>query len=917
MSIATPESISAASLCERLQDRQLLLTVNNRLADAWRQHYDQWMLTQGKSVWETPRIQPLGRWMQDSYSRLLQSGHEYRLLLEAIQEKLLWSEIIAEDEAAQLIMQPESIARQVMQAWQLTRQWQIPMGAIKNFGLAESAAMADWSRQFEARCDAQGWLSASSLPDVICSALQQSKLAAPPNLLFSGFQDPNRQHEQLWQSLAETGCTLNHIQNPPRNRHLQQKQCIDFSDEIRSAANWARDLLLQGKSHIAVVIPALNEQRENVVQVFEEVLHPERQGGLPPYQKRDLFGLSLGLPLDAFPLVSDAFALLDLLQPRFSLRSLERTLQSVYLSADKSFAGIEHASLLLQLKRHGRTSWTLRSLVNYLQRNQQGHGKAALEKLTALLESVAKLPSKQAARDWSELFANCWTAMGWPGARTLNSNEYQQSQRLLKLLNEFRRLSAVKSQMSISMATRLLRQMARETVFQSQSQQAPVQVFGMLEAAGQQFDYLWLTGLDDRVLPPSTSPNPFIPLALQRQYKLPHCSSERDLDYARGLLSGFINDSETTVLSFAARDGDIELRPSPLLSMLAEMGFDCESESSTVDSGYTAQQPLTMFTLETYIDQQLPALPENQPVSGGSGVITAQAGCPFMAAARYRLNAEKPETEVDGVSPMLRGTQVHDILYRLWQKLQNLSSLKQLDDAELQSLINEQVKDILNKAAIDRPDLYQPRFLELETTSLNRLLFSWFDLEKQRQDNFSVVSMEETASISVGGLLLKTKADRIDQLDNGERIIIDYKTGASASSRSWSSETVSEPQLPLYSLVENEQLTALTLARVHEQNAGFDGISRKEKLLQGVNIVKPSEILTTYLADKDSENVDELWRALRQHWQTQLNLTGESFRRGDARINPSNCQYCPYPSLCRKHELPEVFSADDFNGETA
>lgn len=54
--------------------------------------------------------------------------------------------------------------------------------------------------------------------------------------------------------------------------------------------------------------------------------------------------------------------------------------------------------------------------------------------------------------------------------------------------------------------------------------------------------------------------------------------------------------------------------------------------------------------------------------------------------------------------------------------------------------------------------------------------------------------------------------DRVDQLEDGRRIIIDYKTGAAIDTKNWASERLSEPQLPIYAaLASSEPVAAVVL----------------------------------------------------------------------------------------------------------
>ena len=61
-----------------------------------------------------------------------------------------------------------------------------------------------------------------------------------------------------------------------------------------------------------------------------------------------------------------------------------------------------------------------------------------------------------------------------------------------------------------------------------------------------------------------------------------------------------------------------------------------------------------------------------------------------------------------------------------------------------------------------------------------RVLANWLDLEARRLP-FSVAQVEKDQQWQRGALMLKLRLDRIDALDDGRKVIVDYKTGASAA----------------------------------------------------------------------------------------------------------------------------------------
>ena len=73
----------------------------------------------------------------------------------------------------------------------------------------------------------------------------------------------------------------------------------------------------------------------------------------------------------------------------------------------------------------------------------------------------------------------------------------------------------------------------------------------------------------------------------------------------------------------------------------------------------------------------------------------------------------------------------------------------------------------------ERPTTLSGRFAEIEKQRLVRLARAWLEQEKLRA-SFSVVATEDKRRVEIGGLVLTTRLDRVDQLADGQRIVIDY-----------------------------------------------------------------------------------------------------------------------------------------------
>ena len=82
------------------------------------------------------------------------------------------------------------------------------------------------------------------------------------------------------------------------------------------------------------------------------------------------------------------------------------------------------------------------------------------------------------------------------------------------------------------------------------------------------FDHLWVMGLHDGVWPPAAGPDPFIPLALQRERGMPHSDPERERAWAGRVTEQLGAAAPEVIFSFPGRDGAEELACSPLIAGL-------------------------------------------------------------------------------------------------------------------------------------------------------------------------------------------------------------------------------------------------------------------------------------------------------------------------------------------------------------
>jgi len=439
-----------------------------------------------------------------------------------------------------------------------------------------------------------------------------------------------------------------------------------------------------------------------------------------------------------------------------------------------------------------------------------------------------------------------------------------------------------------------LRRMAADTLFQPETPAVPVQVLGVLEAAGMVFDHLWVMGLSDEAWPMPPRPNPFISLQLQSRAEVPNASPASALQLAQRLTAEWLSGAAEVVLSHPRREADQVLAASPLIAHVAE---DEPEVPKYATWRATVQRAAKV---ERLVDTRAPAFAADQSARGGARLVKNQAACPFRAFAIHRLGAEGIESPHAGLDARERGTLVHRMLAAVWSELKTKRALIALTDAELEARLAKAADEAIAGERHRRPATLSGRFADIEKARLVRLANAWLEHERARGD-FTVLQVEDKRTVGVGPLKLDLRLDRVDETDDGTRIVIDYKTGR-ASLASLLQPRPDEPQLPLYVIGAEADATAAAFAQVSADEMRFVGLAREEGVLPGVKT--PAEV-----------GAQPGWAEQVAFWRAELErLTGE-FASGHAAVDPKHrpqtCRECDLQPLCRVHERDERRPSED------
>ncbi|HSW49278.1 MAG TPA: PD-(D/E)XK nuclease family protein, partial [Bryobacteraceae bacterium] len=697
---------------DALRSGATLVTAGARLTRQISQEYDRQHAREGRASWETPDVLPWTSWLERCWNTSVRmGGAPGKVLLAREQEEVLWQRIVEDSRLGGGLLSSSGAAAEALKAYGLLHSWLLPLKDPSFLLFDDPAEFRSWAMEFERLQDANNWLSSARLEHEVGCLVERGNCPAPARLIYAGFDQLTPAQRRLLGALGAAGCEVEELPFPAAPRPAVSRVGIRESKaEFRAAAEWARCRLLAApKARIGVVIPELTSVLPAVERIFEDVLHPSiGLGGRAP---RRAYHLSAGQAISEIPVVAAALRILALGGRTLTGAEAGRLLRTPFLAGSGEELGAR-ALVDAELRRRGLFEVSLAALA----RAAADTAPELSRRLLSLRSLLSALPERQGASVWSRDFSRLLRAAGWPGDRTPDSFEYQAIERWHVLLSDFAAIEAVAGPMDYASALAGLGHIAAQARFAPADEGAPIQVMGILEAAGSGFDHMWVTGLEDRSWPPPPRPSPFLPGPLQRARGLPHSSAEGQLSYAQRVTARLVTSAPEVVVSYPLRDADSDLRPSPLIRHVPEAASPGEAPDRLKILRRSHPE------LEQQEDSSAPRLPEGTLQRGGTGVIEKQAACPFRAYAEYRLGGRELEEPSIGFNAQERGQMVHSALELFWGEVKSHEALMALAEGDLDALVSRSVRMAVENRVRGRGVESMPRVQSLERDRLERLL---------------------------------------------------------------------------------------------------------------------------------------------------------------------------------------------------
>ena len=872
-------------LISRIESGFTLLTPNVRLARRIKSAWNDLQAEQGATAWEPLRIYPLESWLLARWRDSVRLGITAdRLIMNEPEALFLWRLAIEQSQAATgdfSLLQDSAAAELANQARERLIRWRLDYldGSHRQaFDLeADCASFLAWSAQFQALIDEKGMLTSG---DCFTQLLQAADgLTATPLLLLEFDDMP----PLLRACVDALGSPVEFVAAGDAVARCSAKRFTDRRMELAGAARWACEVSVgEPQARVGIVLSDMAADRT----AMEYLLRREFDCLGDNYTSLPV-NFSTGITLDRAPVVRDAMAVL-----RLGLRELDADtpaalVRSPFLQLPDRDAPAT-VRLLRQVSASGKSVIEVAD-IRYLASREtveapQGtrFGQYLLSMSTQRSLRDSHLPSR-----WLEPINTVLDTWGWPGEGPLDSLEYQQVRLWHDTQENLAAFDRITGPLSLVGVLDLLQRLLASAASQPQTADSLVQVLGPLEAAGLEFDHLWLCGLQASQWPAAPRPSPFIPGALQRQFHMPHSTAEREWAIAEGLMRQYQCGTGELVASYAVQLDGVEEMPSALIAHW-DMA-DVEEPEQPGGDWQSAAQTLVVEILQD-IQAPVPGAHELARLRGGSALLEDQAQCPFRAFARRRLGVEPLGETVQGVSAASRGSLLHRALHLLFEQITDSDALAATTGEGEVALVQTVIGQALDE--LPRTGLTAPPggWRNLEALRLERLLRQWLAVERQREA-FRVAATEQELTLQLEALELRLRVDRIDLMPDGSTLVLDYKAGI-CQIGDWLGDRPTKPQLPLYAIASGETSTALSFARLRVDECAFVGVG-EQPVATGIR----SDIGKLV---RGGWEVDS-WEGLVTFWRQRLQMIAQEFLAGQASVQPQKnaCNWCGLEPLCR------------------
>ena len=808
-----------------------------------------------QTAWPSPPILPFRQWLREQFEAAAEADPALRDrgLLSSLQTSRLWQRVIDESGAGAQLISSVSVAGWARDtARKLYQYGAAPDDIPSDEWKSDSSAFPAWHRRYQNLLREHGWID----PDQLLYTLNRSVAGSPVSDLI--WLDPpaiTPEVSRLNERWTALGRQVGIVRPDGHKASVQALMAASSVDELKLMIDWvARQLAIEPCCRLAVICPDLDSRRDEFETTFS----------------RELGSVALRFPrgfsVADSGLFGSAVSALRLITPGADFSIVSRWLRSPYFADQQSDYRFRASRLERQLRSDPRLQRDFGTA--YRQYGLRGELLRQLPEAAAALDSIfERLPRRATPTAWAQVWQSCLRLLDWHGFSSALNDSLRSSWD--NAWARFAELTPVIGSLDCVAALREFEHLLGQETSYERMRPEGVHFFDSIRDVGPGYAGVWHCGFADRVWPQRVPANPLLRREIRKRLGMPGADSATDLAQANVELEYLLQRAPQAVFSCPLRVLDQPQVPNPRFNDWTK------SKTAAAAPAITGREGLTAEEIEVVPDPA-PSLAATI-IPGGARTLDLQSACPVRAFISARLGAEPLESPVRGIDPRLRGIVLHralELLFAHKDPKDRTERLEQSVNAALEQLV-------------PGSDLSWMTQIEAERIRTLRVIEALLDTDTAR-DPFTVTAREQPTEIELAGCRLRCRVDRIDQLGDGQCILLDYKTGR-VSVSDWFGERPGNLQLPLYTMAPEPTVAAIALVTLSAQRAEYRAAGPAAKALPGRHQLTSAEE----------------WDQQLGLWREQLTSLAEEFRAGDVRIRLAGAEQAdgPYAALTRIRSL--------------
>lgn len=890
------------------QPGTLILTSGGRLARHLKHRYRESKMAAGNNGWVPPDILSLNAWIREAWNMTWPLMRP----LSHLSCLALWKEASSRVPPPEPFLPNLKLFQVLDEAYTVLVRHGLPTEGPS----VPTTPLIQWRQEimqtFEALAkDLKGFHSAL-LPVHLARAVRQGAVRLPAAIVLAAFEAPAPVEESLFDSLA-SACPLRRLDLPAGAP--EKVEGVVTPSRTEEVAWLTQQLVMDAQAvplnRIGVVVPNTEIYVPYMKQAFGETI------GEPFGQTASSYNISIGTPLMERSLVQAG-----LLPLRFWAQGEPRTLLlSILLSpyySQWAAIGRDRIARADRVWREHCLDAGLSSLLHVLLSQSpelftlvNGGQQTLEEALGAFVQASARTGA-----EWVRTLETFWEGTGFPvTSDEADTGAWQHLKTILPRIREDLKTTFMSLGDFIGVLQHLL---SEEIVHIRGSEEAGIQVLGLIESRGLSFEKLYVLGLSDGSLPRPVRPLPF--LDVWERHKVQGATAESQFTFALEAFRHLLACAPDVTLTRPEEEAAEPLAPSPFWAQTV-----AEETHHAIDLW---NKPDRVWARAAWLQQakkglKRPAVfpPADPPVEGDllpetlsvSQLATAFA-CPFRFYAEAILNVFPLDELILGISPLDRGNRLHRVLALFTNRCRDKGLAGKKDREAMEALLETCAHKALTSVSgeahhTDKDPLgehgwtMERRSWMGEKGGAPGLLTRWLDLELERLDEGWHWLCEESSfegfTFPVWPFSIAGRIDRIDYHKKNGLILWDYKSGEHPT-KATVVEHLIDPQIPAYVQAAKEN----RIAEVEKELGPDIHISVSGGY---ITLKTPSAVTHKELIPRG-----EGWDQVLKQWREAVASLGNMLASGQFRAEPypvsdyvgqeKACQYCPYRPLCGRSD---------------